>query len=54
MANCSRPSNVDRRPYATAEYATLLFNAHYRAIYSAGGVAMRTLMKGVTGENPSD
>ncbi len=23
--NCSRPRNVDRRPYATAEYASLLF-----------------------------
>lgn len=37
MANCSRPRNVDRRPYATAEYATFAVYAHYRAIYSAGG-----------------
>lgn len=29
--------NVDRRPYATAEYATFAVYAHYRAIYSAGG-----------------
>ena len=31
------PRNVDRRPYATAEYATFAVYAHYRAIYSAGG-----------------
>ena len=37
MANCSRPRNVDRRSYATAEYATFAVYAHYRAIYSAGG-----------------
>ncbi|STF45411.1 putative copper resistance protein [Escherichia coli] len=29
--------NVDRRPYATAEYATFAVYAHYRAIFSAGG-----------------
>ena len=33
----SRPRNIDRRPYATAEYATFAIYAHYRAIYSAGG-----------------
>ncbi|SPW54935.1 putative copper resistance protein [Escherichia coli] len=31
------PRNVDRRPYATAEYATFAVYAHYRAIFSAGG-----------------
>ena len=48
MANCSRPRNVDRRPYATAEYATFAVYAHYRAIYSAGGIGHATLNEGVT------
>ncbi len=48
MANCSRPRNVDRRPYATAEYATFAVYAHYRAIYSAGGSGHATLNEGVT------
>lgn len=48
MANCSRPRNVDRRPYATAEYATFAVYAHYRAIFLLAGVGHATLNEGVT------
>lgn len=48
MANCSRPRNVDRRPYATAEYATLLFMLTTAQFILLAGVGHATLNEGVT------
>ncbi|MGC6744721.1 hypothetical protein ACP0HM_08190 [Escherichia coli] len=49
MANCSRPRNVDRRPYATAEYATFAVLCSLpRNFFLLAGVGHATLNEGVT------
>ncbi len=41
MANCSRPRNVDRRPYATADMPRLLFMLTTAQFILLAGVGMR-------------
>lgn len=48
MANCSRPRNVDRRPYATANMPRLLFMLTTAQFILLAGVGHATLNEGVT------
>ncbi len=41
------PSNIDRRPYATAEYATFAIYAHTAQFILLAGVGHATLNEGV-------
>lgn len=48
MANCSRPRNVDRRPYATANMPRLLFMLTTAQFILLAGIGHATLNEGVT------